>query len=167
MTYLITFACYGCHLHGDMDGSVDPEHNMPGSRLVEANSNRISWERSRMDQPPYLMDESRRRMVLASIRERCLSRGWTLLSAHVRTNHVHVIVVAEAQPGRVMNDLKSFASRHLNALGVDEADRRRWARHGSTRWLWKREAVLAARRYVVDGQGEKMDFYDSLDRAGV
>ena len=34
VTYLITFACYGCHLHGDESGSVDREHNLPGSRLV-------------------------------------------------------------------------------------------------------------------------------------
>ena len=27
MTYLITFACYGCHLHGEETGSVDPAHN--------------------------------------------------------------------------------------------------------------------------------------------
>jgi hypothetical protein len=57
MTYLITFACYGCHLHGDSMGSVDPEHNIPGSRLVESNEKRAAWVRSRMDQPPYSMDQ--------------------------------------------------------------------------------------------------------------
>ena len=54
-----------------------------------------------------------------------------------------------------MNDLKSFASRRLNELGFEPADRKRWARHGSTRWLWKREDVLAALAYVIDKQGEK------------
>jgi hypothetical protein len=34
-----------------------------------------------------------------------------------------------------MNDMKSYASRRLNQLGLDEPARRRWARHGSTRWL--------------------------------
>ena len=42
-----------------------------------------------------------------------------------------------------MNDLKSFASRCLNDRGLDEPARKRWARHGSTRWLWKRENVEA------------------------
>jgi REP element-mobilizing transposase RayT len=84
-----------------------------------------------------------------------------LLAAHVKTNHVHVLVEAEARPERVMNDLKSFASRRLNELGFDTADRRRWARHGSTRWLWKREDVLAAVTYVVDKQGEKMAVYQA------
>jgi len=34
--YLITFACYGCHLHGDPSGAVDRHHNLPGGRLLEA-----------------------------------------------------------------------------------------------------------------------------------
>jgi hypothetical protein len=62
---------------------------------------------------------------------------------------------------KVMNDLKSFASRRLNELGFDTADRKRWARHGSTRWLWKREDVQAALAYVVDKQGEKMAVYQA------
>src|ERR1700722_1664690 len=44
----------------------------------------------------------------------------------------------------------------LNGLGLDEPDRMRWTRHGSTRWLWKPESVSAAIRYVVDEQGEQM-----------
>ena len=31
MTYLITFACYGCHLHGSESGSVDHEHYVQGT----------------------------------------------------------------------------------------------------------------------------------------
>jgi REP element-mobilizing transposase RayT len=159
MTYLITFACYGCHLHGDSTGSVDPNHNIPGSRLVEVNEKRTAWVRSRMDQPPYSMDQPQRQAVLASLVERSLNRKWTLLAAHVRTKHVHVVIAAEDRPERVMNDLKSFASRRLNELGFDTADRKRWARHGSTRWLWKREAVSAAIQYVIEKQGEPMAVY--------
>ena len=161
MTYLITFACYGCHLHGSAKRSVDPDHNLPGSRLVDDNPNRNAWERSRMDQPAYGLDEPRRQAVLASVMKRCQDRKWNLLAAHVRTNHVHLVVEAEAQPERVMNDLKSFASRRLNELGFDGVDRKRWARHGSTRWLWKRDAVLAAIAYVMDKQGDKMAVYEN------
>lgn len=31
MIYLITFACYGAHLHGHETGSVDRHHNRYGS----------------------------------------------------------------------------------------------------------------------------------------
>ena len=134
MTYLITFACYGCHLHGDPGGSVDRAHNIPGSRMVEGDSKWTAWARFETDHPSYRLDEARRNAVLASIIER-VNRGWRLLAAHVRTNHVHILVEAEARPERVMNDLQSFASRRLNEFGLDSPDRKRWARHGSTRWL--------------------------------
>src|ERR1700677_4211888 len=139
MTYFITFACYGCHLHGVESGSVDRLHNLPGSRILESNPQKAANERQLMDQPSYVMDERRRDAVLASILERCSSHGWTLLAAHVRTNHLHVVIEAEAKPERIMNDLKSYASRYLNQQGLDEPTRKRWARHGSTRWLWEPE----------------------------
>jgi REP element-mobilizing transposase RayT len=109
------------------------------------------------------MDKSRRDAVLASLQERCVGRRWKLSAAHVRTNHVHLVVEAEARPERVMNDLKSFASRFLNCKGLDEPARKRWARHGSTRWPWTREEVSAAIQYVVEGQGDRMAVFDAAE----
>ena len=124
--------------------------------MVAEDPRRVSAERQLMDQPPYGLDKSRRETVLAALLERCAERHGSLLAAHARTNHVHLVVEVEARPERVMNDLKSYASRCLNRLLLDEPARKRWARHGSTRWLWKPENVSAAIRYVVDGQGEPM-----------
>ncbi len=163
MIYLITFACYGCHLHGEESGSVDRHHSLPGSRLIDADRKRVLAERQRLEQPPSAMDSSRRETVLTALRERCSDRQWSLLAAHVRTNHVHIVVAADARPERVMNDLKSYASRCLNRLGLDEPDRKRWARHGSTRWLWKPQNVSAALRYVVDEQGHPMSVFEALE----
>jgi hypothetical protein len=61
--YLITFACYGRHLHGCESGSVDHEHNVPGTPILEVDSARAAAERERLDQPPYNLDQdpSRRR----------------------------------------------------------------------------------------------------------
>ncbi len=115
-----------------------------------------------MDQPPYDLDQNRRQAVLAAIRERCADRKWSLLAAHVRTNHVHIVVDADGPPERIMNDLKSYASRLLNRLGFDEPDRKRWARHGSTRWLWNPASVSAAIRYVVDEQGDPMAVFEAV-----
>ncbi|MGA2185569.1 MAG: transposase [Bryobacteraceae bacterium] len=109
-----------------------------------------------MDQLPYLLDHGSRAVVLDALREVCWHRGWVLLAAHVRTSHVHAIVESEVRPERVMNDFKSYASRSLNRSGCGEPDRKRWARHGSTRWLWKDEDVREAVRYVVEEQGEPM-----------
>ncbi|HEY3443978.1 MAG TPA: transposase [Paludibaculum sp.] len=123
---------------------------------MENDSQRVSLESQFMDQAPYLLDFEGRAVVLQALRDVCLHRGWGLLAAHVRTNHLHVVVEAEVRPERIMGDFKSYASRALNRLGHDCSDRKRWARHGSTRWLWKDEDVQDAIRYVVEEQGEPM-----------
>jgi REP element-mobilizing transposase RayT len=112
-----------------------------------------------MTQPPYVLNEQARPAVLEAIQEVCRHRGWILLAAHVRTNHVHVIVEAGVKPEKVMNDFKSYASRALNRVESDGANRKRWAHHGSTRWLWKDQEVLDAIRYVIDEQGEAMALF--------
>jgi REP element-mobilizing transposase RayT len=109
-----------------------------------------------MKQEPYEMDEARRQIVLASVLEHCNFRKWNLLAVHVRTNHVHVIVDAPVAPEKILNELKAYSSRKLNQVGLDSPDLRRWSRHGSTRYLWKREEVEAAVVYVADRQGNPM-----------
>jgi hypothetical protein len=84
-----------------------------------------------------------------------------MLAAHVRTRHAHVVVQAEASPEMVMTTCKSYASRALNQLGLDGEDRRRWARHGSTRYLWARDELLAAVHSVVCEQGVPMAVYEA------
>jgi len=156
MRYFITFACYGAHLRGDESGSVDSRHNLFGGRLLEADPQRGEAERRSMSQPPYELDGHSRAVVLEALQKVCWHRGWNMLAAHVRSNHAHVIVEAELPPEKVMNDFKAYATRALNQLGQDEPGRRRWARHGSTRWLWKDHDVLEAIRYVVEEQGTPM-----------
>ena len=85
--------------------------------------------------------------------------GRRLLAAHVRSNHVHAIVEAETLPERIMNEFKSYASRELNRLTSDGPEGKRWARHGSTRWLWKDEDVRQALPCVIDEQGEPMALF--------
>jgi REP element-mobilizing transposase RayT len=161
VTYLITFACYGCHMHGDGSGSVDPAHNVPGTPILEGDSARTDFEWQRMDQSPYHLDQIRRDAVLAAIQEVCGHRGWSLLAAHVRSNHVHAVVQAEIAPERVMCDFKAYASRRLNRMRLDEPNRKRWARHGSTRWLWQPQHVSAAMQYAVAEQGDAMSAFES------
>jgi REP element-mobilizing transposase RayT len=164
LTYLITFACYGCHLHGDDSGSVDRAHNVPGGPLLEPDPKRLEDERKQMQQVPYTMDIERREVVLAALVERCAVRGWTMLAAHVRTSHLHLVIESEVRPERIMNDLKSYASRKLNEAGFDKPQRRRWSRHGSTRWLWSPESISTVVRYVVHEQGDPMAVFETSHR---
>ena len=153
MRYFITFASYGGHLHGDETGSVDRRHNLPGGRLLEADPQRVSDERQSMNQAPYLLDRDSRAIVLRALREVCMHRGWGLLDAHARTNHVHVVVEAEGNTAREKQERFQVKFQP----GFEPAtDRKRSARHGSTRWLWKDQDVREAIRYVVEEQGEDM-----------
>jgi REP element-mobilizing transposase RayT len=146
-------------LHGDEAGSVDRYHNLVGSRLLEPDSRRVMAERQKMLQDPYVMDQADRTEVLAALRKHCAHRGWALWAAHVRSNHVHAIVEAEARPERIMNEFKAYASRELNRFGSGSAGTRRWARHGSTRWLWNDQDVRDAINYVIHEQGEPMALF--------
>ncbi len=158
-TYLITWVCYGARLPGQ-SGIVSRKQNRFGGRFPEP---KAAWERqssSRMAQEPYLLDSVRRQMVLNAMHEVCSSRGWTMLAAHVRTNHVHTIITANCRPEQVLIALKAYSSRALNESELDDPDRRRWARHGSTRYLWTGDAVRAAIHYVVREQGEPMAIFE-------
>jgi REP element-mobilizing transposase RayT len=126
---------------------------------LDTDAKRAKVESEAMTQPPYLLDEQAGAVVLDAVKEVCRYRGWTLLAAHVRTNHVHVIVEAGVKPEKVMNDFKSYASRALNRLEPDGTNPKRWARHGSTRWLWKDSDVREAIRYVMDEQGGPMALF--------
>jgi REP element-mobilizing transposase RayT len=163
VTYLITFACYGCRLHGDATGSVDRWHNAPGGPVVDEHLARAAFEEGRMDQPPYYLDSTSRDVVLQAIQGVCAHRGWNLLAVHVRSTHVHTVVDAEVPPERIMNHFKAYASRHLNRMGLEEPGPKRWARHGSTRWLWKPHHVSAAIQYVVAEQGDAMSVFEAQE----
>ena len=63
-----------------------------------------------------------------------------------------------------MNDLKAYASRQLNDSGLDVPSRRRWTRHGSTRYLWNSQQVEQAIGYVSDEQGLAMALYINEQR---
>jgi REP element-mobilizing transposase RayT len=154
-SYLITFVCYGTRLPGE-EGAIDRNHNLPASRTLPADCVLLAQSEALMRHPAYLLDAQRRATVLEGLKAACQRRNWSLLAAHVRTNHVHAVVQADSSPEKVMSALKAYASRALNLAALDASGRRRWARHGSTRYLWTRERVSNAIRYVVIGQGDQM-----------
>ena len=145
MVYLITFAAAN-------QAPSTRRHNAPGTPILGDRA---------YGSGPYHLDQIRRDAVLEAIQEVCVHRGWSLLAAHVRSNHVHTVVEAEVPPERVMGDFKAYASRRLNRMRLDAPNRKRWARHGSTRWLWKPQHVSAAMQYIVAEQGEPMSVFES------
>jgi REP element-mobilizing transposase RayT len=155
MTYLITFGCYGSRVPGEA-GAVNHDYHLVGGPNFPECATVSATARAGMNQEPYALDSCRRQVVLAAILEVCQYRGWAALAVQVRSNHLHVVVDANASPELAMNTFKSYASRSLNAQHVDPPDRKRWARHESTRYLWTREEIENAIRYVLAKQGQPM-----------
>src|SRR5436190_691237 len=99
IAYFITFSTYGTWLHGTARGaSVDVEHNQYDTPFLPADATRELTERETMSQPPYVLDEPRRQIVLDAIVALATEKEWRLWAAHVRTNHVHVVIAAEREP---------------------------------------------------------------------
>ena len=163
LAYFITFTTYGTWLHGTDKGmgSVDGEHNEYGAEFVEPDPGREREAREAMAQPPYTMDAARREVVRDAIVALAREKGWRLLAVHVRSNHVHAVVEAERDPGRLMSDLKARASRDLTRAGFEDSNRIRWTRHGSTRHLFTAAEVERKVRYTLDEQGSQMAVYDA------
>jgi hypothetical protein len=80
---------------------------------------------------------------------------------------VHIVVEGDATPESMMTTFKSYATRALNSKYPDHAERLRWARHGSTRHLFTKEAFENAINYTLNAQGAPMATFErpSLHRA--
>jgi REP element-mobilizing transposase RayT len=163
--YFITFTCYGTHLHGDEPYSVDRRHRGYGQPAIAPNSRWVQHESTIMRHQHFHLNEQRRRIVLDSMVDLCKRRKWRLYAAHIRQEHVHMIVQASGKPENVMNALKAFATRRLNQFESNEKkNRKRWSRHGSTRYIWDDEGLASAVDYVIRGQGEPMACYEDVPK---
>jgi REP element-mobilizing transposase RayT len=157
IAYFISWTCYANWLHGDPRGSVDVLHNVPGTAFVEPNVNRLNREAEIAGSSPVQMNAPIRQIVRETLVDHCRHRGWAIHALNVRTNHVHIVVSGPADPDRAMIEFKAWATRRLREDGLFPADQKIWTTHGSTRYLWKRENLDAAIRYVMDGQGPDLD----------
>ncbi len=160
VAYFITFTTYGSWLHGRAPGSVDHDHNQPGTPFLPPDPAAEAAHRAQLRQPPYALDPARQQVVLDTILEVARHRRWRVWAVHVRTNHVHVILTATGRPEKVLIDFKAWASRRLREAFGEAADRDRWTQHGSTRYLWDEAALAQNISYVLDEQGEPMARYD-------
>ena len=110
-----------------------------------------------MTQQPLSLSQPEREVVLREIQRTCDFQGWLLHAAHVRSTHVHLVLAAPKPPESVTKELKAYASRALNQrFGRKE---KRWARHGSMKWLWTDDEVYSVIQYVVHEQGRPMALY--------
>ena len=145
LAYHIVWTTYGTWLSGDSRGWVKP-----GCGIQEGDPVLHAAMKFRMSEDAVTLDEKQREIVVRTIRDHVKFRGWQLLALNVRTNHVHLVVVAKLHPDQVMSQLKAWCSRRLSEqLGR----KRKWfTEHGSTKWINDERYLENAIQYVTDGQ---------------
>lgn len=143
--YLLTWTTYGTWLHGDGRGSH--ERTTAGVRVVRPDRNTHEQAGSLMKETVFRLESSQRNTCERVIRDECDHREWQLGAIAVLSNHIHVVVHADAGPEKVMGTLKARISRRLREEGL--VRERVWTRHGSTRWLKDDASIRAAIDYVV------------------
>jgi len=150
VAYLLTFTTYGSWLHGDPRGSHrhGRGYQPPDERLFE-------YRRAQLTQSPVVLCERRRAIVLAAIVETCSVRAWPLAAAHVRPEHVHVVVAGDSS-GKMLGSLKAWSTRRLREAELVGASEKVWTDSGSVVPLWSGEECEAAAVYVHERQGEVM-----------
>ena len=136
---------------------MDDRHNVTHTRFLGAAPRRAARELNIMAEPPVTLSAEEQQTTATAFQQVCEHMGWDLHAAHVRTNHAHVVLTVDIAPEYAMAKLKAYATRALNSrFGRRE---RRWAAHGSTRWLWDAEETRMAVHYVIGAQGEIMALY--------
>lgn len=155
IAYLLTWTCRGTWLPGDARGWVNRDHNQFGGPRLKPEPRLQSFVDDSLQQEPLALDDRARTMVEEAIREHCAHREWRLYAISVRSNHVHVVVWGASPPERIMQSLKSWATRRLRAEGVTGSRRLPWTTHGSTKYLWTNESLATAVDYVIRRQDLK------------
>ena len=152
--YFITFSCYGTRLHGRDPYSVSRRQNGWKTPLVAPSKDLLEQSRRSLREEPVRLNAEERQVVLDAIIGVCDHCGFDLYAAHVRSDHVHVVVEARDDVARLLLRFKAYASRALNRRFGAKA--RRWTEHGSTVHLWRRDKVDEAIDYVLHRQGAAM-----------
>jgi len=161
--YLITFRTYGTWLHGDDRGSVDRHNNRYGVPLIAPNQRWLADNKERLHSKPVRLTKEQRALVKESIVQTCDIRGWRLYKTNVRTNHVHAVVAAACGPVRVLNALKSNATRSMREQGSWRRATSPWAALGSKRYLWTEPDLQNAIDYVELDQGDRISTVNDIE----
>ncbi|MCX7125461.1 MAG: transposase [Gammaproteobacteria bacterium] len=157
--YFITFTCYGNWVHSDARGSVNPNLNEFATPRITPNKEFENLMRDKLRYDPFLLNETRRESVLQGIIHACNYYHWRLYAAHVRTNHLHILLHAREKSDTVTTKIKALATKFLKKRHNDLPEQKFWTRGKSARCIWDFAFLSLIRDYIIEEQGEKMAHY--------
>ena len=170
--YLLTFRTYGSWLHGDDRRSVTRVRNKMHLPKIAPNIKLHTKMKQSMSESEFVLNEMQRNTVLNSVIQTCRYNNWRLFAAHIRSNHVHIVLQSTVAKENTTGKLKIYATKDLKKYHAELSWRKIfWSRHGSMKNIWCEESIFPALYYVVRRQGEPMAvyydnaYYDRFDEA--
>lgn len=155
LAYFITSTTYGTWLHGDDRKSVVIKDGL--AKEIESNAGFFQYQRNSLKHPQVTLNSKQRQIVLKTITDHCQLKGWPLYTAHVRSNHFHLLIQSEHRAEKVTSDLKAWCTRRLREAGFDLP--KVWTRQASTVYVWRHEKLIEKARYIIQDQGRPMSVY--------
>ena len=159
LAYFITFTTYGTWLHGDERGSIIKKEGTTFSLPTQECLNH--HEHHKLKTSPLLLNASKRKIILDVIIKHCNIRDWKLFAAHIRSNHVHIVVKSNKSIDETASEFKSWGTRMLRKDGIK--NHTAWTSGSSKKYIFKEAKLREKIQYVVYEQGEMMQYY--IDKA--
>ncbi|QDT11346.1 transposase [Planctomycetes bacterium K23_9] len=154
--YFITWTTYGTFLPGDSRGwrkrQSGPQQPRPALE---------QWSQDHMAHEAVRLSDDDRTTVQLACQQHCEFRGWTLLAANARSNHVHVVVISDREPSTTRNQLKANCTRALRQQRTPLHVPKTWSTGGDTKVLNTDDQIESAILYVTEAQDQKGIEYPS------
>lgn len=156
VAYFLTFVTYGSRVPGEPN-AVSRRANGYAEPRTPLRRGLANKSRELMPYPQVILDQPMRLVAELAIRQHCEFRGWDLHALNVRTNHAHLVVTTEdTSAAHALMQIKARATRLLREREMSPAGVPVWARHGSTRILWKEDDLVEVVDYVLFRQGSPL-----------
>ncbi len=147
ITYFLTWTTYGTWLPGDRRGWRKWNSGAQESKpLLE------SWCRSQMQEEAILLNRHQRQKVQEICEHHAEIRGWVLHANNARSNHVHLVVTADAAPNKVRDQFKANATRVLRQPPDAITNEKIWTRGGDVDIVDGEENLEQVILYVTEFQ---------------
>ena len=168
--WLLSWTTYGSRLPGDDRGFVGNvrdidgnhvTHNIPGTPYDAGMPGLVAYVRKQMNGPPVTLDKCDADSLILQYQETAKVRKWELCAASVMYNHTHVVigVPGDPDPQKLLETLKSWATRALTKLRLLPPNGSFWTAKGSKRKLGDEQAICNAVVYVVRKQPNPLAVY--------
>ena len=150
LAYFITWTTYGTWLPGDARAwkKWRAGHQPPQPRLE-------AWCQTLMKERALTLSPAQRLRIEDVCRQHADIRNWQMHAMSVRSNHVHLVVSAAADPQKVRDQFKANATRVLRQPPHAIEQEHIWTRGGDIEFIDRESDLALVALYVTEAQDRK------------